>query len=595
MGTFFTLAANLIGSGLLSLPYVMKRASLTPGIISLLLVGFMNCIAALAIAWAAARVGANSYASLVGAVLGPRAKTAMAVVLVLYTLGSCVSYVVLLGDVLPALAVAAGADASSPFRSRSLVLVGVGAGLLAPASVMRDLSSLRYNGFASIICVGYLVVLVLSRTVSGPTHAEQTVVFAPTPGAFVGLPVTLVAFCMHYNTPKFWSEFGRGVDIDARKGTFTAIIAAVFSVAALLYSTVAISGYVLFGGGIDKDILENFDADDAAADVARVALAAIQILSFPIVFNSHRAAVLALLPVHVADAIARGGVGWVVRERGQDAAALSDVSSPLLDAAGENDAAPAKNRAGACRWCSAVAADWRHISLTFFLVAVVTTLGTIFTDLALVLGVKGALGGTLIVYVVPGLLVFTLGRDRDHDSEGFDVSAPSRAAHSSRGAAAALATAAANSDPHEQDDDGPHNRAENVTSTTPYFSASTGDRGGAGAHPSPPGSGGFGSNNDSGLVDPTRPTTPLFWMSHGGGSGSPASPSHSVAGEPAALSDGRGGDFNATLVSSGRSNNGAKNSGQVGVFSAHGLVAVVFITWGFAIMGLGMLSTFGLI
>ena len=622
VGTFFTLAANLIGSGLLSLPYTMKRASLIPGILSLLAVGGMNCLSALVIARCASEVNAPSYPTLVGSVLGHRAKTIMSCVLVVYTLGSCVSYVVLLGDVIPTLASAVGADVSSPFRSRPAVLIGVGAALLAPASLLKDLSSLRFNGFGSILCVGYLAILILGRTFIGPTRADEVIQFAPSGGAFVGLPITLVAFCMHYNAPKFRAEFGVGIKTENQRSYyFSLIIIAVFSLAALIYSAVAIAGYMLFGKGIAEEILLNFGTDDIAADVARGALAFIQILSFPIVFNSHRACVLALLPDPWVGAIMNGGA-WGKRQRRRGNNSQLD-SSPLLlphhpndiniiaaltDAHGNNDDDIEGNNhsssdgSGVASFPSrfinnmiSFGHDWRHTLLTFILVAIIITLGTIFTDLALVLGVKGALGGTLIVYVIPGLIYFEIERRKHHQNTTSSSTISSLASPSFF----ASVGVASSSDPHNHHNNNINNNNNGVNtagggggvSVRGSGAVNHNTSGGAGATPFP------GGNSESGLIDPGRPLTPLLWGR--------VSPNDSLTSEPAPLSEvGGGGGGGGEKGNHGEEGGTSREVPLLALVplwqwsdlcTSYGTFMIFFSIWGLMIMILGMLATFDVI
>ena len=568
VGTFFTVCANLVGSGLLSLPYTLRRASFVPGVVSIALVAGLNFGAVLLLARTAALTGTSSYASLVGEALGPRARAAMAVILALYTLGSCVSYVVLLGDIVPSLLGLGGV--TGVFDARTFVLASLGVFVLGPSSLLRDLSSLRFNGYGSSSCIAYLTVLVFVRALLGPRRDAEVTWAREDGGIFVGLPVTLVAFCMHYNTPKFWAEFGAGVPPDARGRTFALVLAAVFLFALVTYEVVAVAGYLLFGNETVGDVLNNFNAGDPAADVARAALALIQLLSFPIVFNSHRAAVIALLPVGLAASITAGSVRAEAALRDARASRTnlsSDGSSEALlrgsvsgasdddeESSGGGGRAAHAARGGGDRLVSqsgsesshggwgfallrrpfgyarACAADAPHVLLTFSLVAVVVALGTYFTDLALVLGVKGALGGTVIVYIVPSIAYFAVirsGAARGSDLRG-------GVEEEDRAGAGFMTVRGARSGNFED---------------------------GTGA-------------NDSGLVDPTAPLTPLSWATPSMPRGTPLSPSGSESGGGGGLGVGVWTELFTTT---------------------HGFLAVSYTLYGIGVMVLGLLATFGLL
>lgn len=597
VSTFFTVCANLIGSGLLSLPYTLRRASFAPGVASIALVAFLNLGAVLLLARTSALTGTSSYAALVGEALGARARAGMAAVLALYTLGSCVSYVVLLGDIVPSLLGLGGV--TGVFDARTFVLATLGAVVLGPASLLRDLTSLRFNGYGSSSCIAYLTALVLVRALVGPRRDAEVTWAREDGGIFVGLPVTLVAFCMHYNTPKFWAEFGAGVAPEARGRTFALVLAAVFLFALVTYEIVAVAGYLLFGKETVGDVLNNFAPGDPAADVARAALALIQLLSFPIVFNSHRAAVIALLPAWLADSIAAGSARAeaALRDDSRTPPARANLSSDdgsseaLLRSSSGGVGEEGEDVSGGSGWgaaqaaredglasqgcggdggcgrllrrpagyARACAADAPHVVLTFTLVAVVVALGTYFTDLALVLGVKGALGGTVIVYIVPSIAYFSVIRGRAGGADARVDDPQGALLRRFGGSGGGSGSGDGSSDTDDLKGAGFRTVGRGVRSgeatATRIFDDGT-------------------STNDSGLVDPTAPLTPLSWATPSTERGAPLSPTGSESGS----------------AEGGRA--------RVGVWTElvttpHGLIAVLYTLYGVAVMVLGLLATFG--
>ena len=153
--TSVTVVANLVGAGLLSLPYTLKRAGLATGVAAMVVMCCLNASSLLLIARCAELSGKYSYKDISKAALGGTAATLITGVMALYTLGSCVSFVVLIGDFVPSLVCEAGCDAGAAHvlgtRWVAVVLVGVAA--LLPLSLLRDLSSLRFTSALSFVCI----------------------------------------------------------------------------------------------------------------------------------------------------------------------------------------------------------------------------------------------------------------------------------------------------------------------------------------------------------------------------------------------------------------------------------------------------------
>jgi hypothetical protein len=179
--------------------------------------------------------------------------------------------------------------------------------------------------------------------------------------------------------------------------------------------------------------------DDAPAFVARIALSAIVISCYPLAFNSLRGSVAALLPAawqarmvppsergsggspkaKVSDADAedtalRGGGGVSSGEDGELECSLLGVSGGGGSGGDDGDAAAVGGRGGCCGGLTvshvraAVRDDWPHALLTAALVGITVLVAAAIPQIEVVLGYKGALGGSLIVYILPATMLFSL-------------------------------------------------------------------------------------------------------------------------------------------------------------------------------------------
>jgi amino acid permease len=390
VGTIATVTNNVIGAGLLSLPYTFKRASLVPGASAMAVTGVLNCASMLLLGKCAALTGATSYRDLSEIAFGSQAATVLAAIMALYTLGSCISYIILLGDALPELLANAHATGTAAdFVTRNAVIPIAAAAVLLPLTLQRNLSALRYTSVASFVCICYTAGMIVVRAIVGPRApigddpTTDVIVARGGAGLFIGLPITMVAFTMHYNSPRFYAELQPSL---RNMRTFLAIGTACFSFTAIVYEATASSGYLLFGGNTKGDVLENFADDDVPAFIARVALIVVMLFSYPLAFNSYRASCVALLPKQVQRAV----------NEGSERLAAAVAEEPELTRLRYLQLAAIHNLPFAV--------------VTVALIGATVALAIALPSLEVVLGYKGALGGSLIVYVFPGLMYASIMR-----------------------------------------------------------------------------------------------------------------------------------------------------------------------------------------
>lgn len=460
-----TVCANLVGAGLLSLPYSFLRAGVVPGVLGMLVTCVLNAGMMILIGMLCDKSKRFTYGDIALVAFGQAGAVIVPLVMAVYTMGTCVSLVVILGDFLPDLICQTGCEpgsARATLGNRDLLIVVMGIIALYPLSLKRDLSSLKFTTTLSAICILYTACLVVSQPfVHG---VDSTVDYkGDITGLFVAFPILSVAFTLHYNVPKYYSELK-----DRTIGRLTAIVSVAFGVCLVCYLATALGGYLAEGSTTQPNILKDgnwvFPPTDGAAIFAKVALSVIVISCYPLAFNAMRISVMLLLPpawklrvsqrlLFTSDGrpivVPTGGgkVSDDEQERPEEEALLSQVefasthgkgsastgaaaaSLPcesyavrLRDSSHEEtlltsqeptvgDVLRKGKPATASRWAAfrlAVRGDWPHAVLTALLVALSLGVALSVPNIAIVLTYKGALGASLIVYLIPCYMYFAL-------------------------------------------------------------------------------------------------------------------------------------------------------------------------------------------
>lgn len=136
-------ANNIIGAGLLSLPWCFKEATVAPGVVALLFTGLLNCMSVLVLARCCDLAGDFSFFGIAAAALGKRAALVVQATVGLYAAGSCITYVVLIGDLIPEVFHDLHSHLWLVHRTGAIIVAA--AAIIFPLSLNTRLAALRFT------------------------------------------------------------------------------------------------------------------------------------------------------------------------------------------------------------------------------------------------------------------------------------------------------------------------------------------------------------------------------------------------------------------------------------------------------------------
>eukprot|EP01063_Lacrimia_lanifica_P022448 TRINITY_DN30036_c0_g1_i1.p1 TRINITY_DN30036_c0_g1~~TRINITY_DN30036_c0_g1_i1.p1 ORF type:complete len:472 (+),score=183.46 TRINITY_DN30036_c0_g1_i1:105-1520(+) len=341
---------NVVGAGLFSMPWAMKRATVLPGLAICLATCLVNGLCYILLAKSCEAAQAFTYLSIGTKAFGPAFGNLAQLCVLFYSLGSSLSFVVLVGDFL------SGDTGVFPY-SREAVTWGVAAVVFLPLSFLRNTEALKFSSFASFVACFGAAWLVVNTALRRPDEAflhpaplrPEVDYFALNSAMFSSVPVMNVAFTAHYNAPRFYQELK-----DRSVAGFATVIALAMGFAFCVYASVGVCGYLTFGDATKGSILLNYSPTWRAAVVARVFLALVVMFTFPLSNHAVRESIFSL---------ATNG-----------RLTTNNAPRPFFAAA------------------------------TLALVAVSVVVGLYFKDIEKVLAVKGAVFGTAVVYLFPPLI-----------------------------------------------------------------------------------------------------------------------------------------------------------------------------------------------
>ena len=371
---------NIVGAGFFSMPWCLAQATLAAGFGVFVLICALNLLSFVLLARCSAMTGSYSYLDIGTSALVPRFGAVAQVTAMCYATGSLISYVVLAQNFL----LGGGTGVISLLAGDGTFLGGGGLGARAvvgcafsllfflPLSLLRAIESLQLTSwlalfatcFAGGVCV-YEWAVAPAAALTGPEAAaaaegslRSTVEWAGLPmSLWSAVPIINVAFTAHYNAPRYYFELSHRSVPRYLRATGVALLSAL-----ALYLTVGVSGYLSFGAMTSGDVLENFSPTYPLAIGARLALLVVLISCYPKVQHC------------VREGIIRLAVG-----KGHTTDTLPFATLALITAA---------------------------------VVACSTLIGVVCDRIEVVLAYKGAIFGSLMVYILPALMYTALTLQR---------------------------------------------------------------------------------------------------------------------------------------------------------------------------------------
>ncbi|WPT16812.1 Amino acid transporter AVT6B [Picochlorum sp. SENEW3] len=259
------LVLTSVGAGMLSLPKAYATIGLVPGVMISLFAGVCTFVCCKTIVVNCAVHSKDSYGGVVGHLFGGIGYTALQGSIILHVFGVMVVYMVILGDIL----VGDGSSGIIPYVmgytdvSRTLVVGILIVTIIMPMLIPRRLDRVGTFSRASVYLILYvtatLTVLCLVALVQGVSGIPSVALWPPggsplsvMESCLTSFSVTALAFTCHFNLVAVHNSLR-----DSRVGVMKGVVKQSTFLVTVLYTVVALAGYVLFGERVQGDVLKD--------------------------------------------------------------------------------------------------------------------------------------------------------------------------------------------------------------------------------------------------------------------------------------------------------------------------------------------------
>ena len=346
---------SIVGAGIVGIPFAIARSGFFSGLFLLIFVAFLVDYGVRLLVKCGKEVGKNTYEDVCEHVYGKKGFYCVSVCMSIFAYGSMVAYLIIIGDTIPPIAEHAGITI---FSNRNDLILFVAIFFILPLCLLRDMSSLAWSSLLSILADAILIALVV---IAAPQAAIDTNIDTSAspytfiePTVFAGIASMSFAFICHHSC--FFVHSSMSNPTVKRWNTVTHLS---ITVALLACSILGFSGYLNFRNEVEGDVLNNFPTVSVVPNIARALLALTMILTYPMEMFVVRHALHSIL----------------VRRTQPTVAPMSQT---------------------------------RHIVITLALWGTSVFLSLCFENLGLVLELTGAIGASMLGYILPSLIFFSL-------------------------------------------------------------------------------------------------------------------------------------------------------------------------------------------
>ncbi|KAG5495113.1 hypothetical protein JKF63_02166 [Porcisia hertigi] len=265
LGAALSLAVTTMGAGVLTLPSAYADAGVIPATLLLAGVAVLTVFSVDYIIVGVEKLGRNSYEELARELLGKKAEEGVRWTLMLYNVGSAVSYLVIIQDLVEPL---------QPFITRYLpllttpkhTLLSFWAVVILPLSCVPTLGALHVSSFLAISATGLICALIIFRYfIPGPTVPSSVTMAALANGAIpvkwwwgnhplLALPIIMFSFDCQSLVFQIYAGLG-----DMRRSVMMRVSIISLVVTGIIHAAVGIFGYLSNPVDVRDNIISNYD------------------------------------------------------------------------------------------------------------------------------------------------------------------------------------------------------------------------------------------------------------------------------------------------------------------------------------------------
>ncbi|XP_019361381.1 PREDICTED: putative sodium-coupled neutral amino acid transporter 7 [Gavialis gangeticus] len=295
LGAIFIVVNAALGAGLLNFPAAFSTAGGVAAGITLQMCMLVFIIGGLVIlAYCSQASNERTYQEVVWAVCGKVTGVLCEVAIAVYTFGTCIAFLIIIGDQQDKIVAALvtdpeGADSSHWYTDRKFTISITAFLLILPLSIPKEIGFQKYASSLSVIGTWYVTAVVIFKYI-WPDKEIKPGQIPTSPSTwmavFNALPTICFGFQCHVSSVPVFNSMKQ-----PEVKTWGAVVTAAMVIALFVYTGTGVCGFLTFGTTVDQDILLTYPSNDIPVAIARAFIILCVLTSYPILHFCGRAVI----------------------------------------------------------------------------------------------------------------------------------------------------------------------------------------------------------------------------------------------------------------------------------------------------------------
>ncbi|XP_062997085.1 sodium-coupled neutral amino acid transporter 7 [Elgaria multicarinata webbii] len=315
LGAVFIVVNAALGAGLLNFPAAFSTAGGVAAGIALQMCMLVFIIGGLVIlAYCSQASNERTYQEVVWAVCGRVAGVLCEVAIAVYTFGTCIAFLIIIGDQQEKIIAAVvkdstGAESSHWYTDRKFTISLTAVLLILPLSIPKEIGFQKYASCLSVVGTWYVTAIIIIKYI----WPDKEIIPGEIPtspsswmSVFNAMPTICFGFQCHVSSVPVFNSMKR-----PEVKPWGAVVTAAMVIALFVYTGTGVCGFLTFGSSVEQDVLMSYPSNDVPVAIARAFIIVCVLTSYPILHFCGRAVLEGLWLRYKGEAVEED----VVRER----------------------------------------------------------------------------------------------------------------------------------------------------------------------------------------------------------------------------------------------------------------------------------------
>ncbi|KAM3876646.1 sodium-coupled neutral amino acid transporter 7 [Diretmus argenteus] len=295
LGAVFIVVNAALGAGLLNFPAAFNMAGgVTAGVL-LLMSMLVFIISGLVILGYCSQVSnEGTYQEVVRASCGKVTGVLCEVAIAVYTFGTCIAFLIVIGDQLDRLVAAVVHESEAAasvhwYIDRKFTIVVTAVLVILPLSIPKEIGFQKYASALSVMGTWYVTIVIIIKYIW--PDKDVTPGYIPTSASswtavFNAMPTICFGFQCHVSSVPVFNSMSSSA---LKSWGFVVTLSMIICL--FVYTGTGVCGFLSFGSNVSQDVLMSYPPDDIAVAIARAFIVICVVTSYPILHFCGRAVI----------------------------------------------------------------------------------------------------------------------------------------------------------------------------------------------------------------------------------------------------------------------------------------------------------------